>query len=189
MQTRIIRTSIYKDSEFRKQDTDTQHLIVFLLTNERVSHTAIYALDEHDCVFLFDGDTERTKEAIRKVQEGKFAFFHDGYVCIPSKFGVWGYAGPKNDIARKREIDLIPKEIKAFFYKLTDIKLSKDTYTDTYMNTCIDTNNKSKIINNKPKIADTSKDTSISKREDKSEDSTMSLLPKSLDDLGQEISK
>lgn len=142
MKTRVIHTKFWKDGYVAKLNRAEKIVFIYLLTNENVSMSGIYELNDLEIkTWLGITDTE-LEEAKKKLQSGGKVFFKDGWVCLKNhnKYNSYG-RGEKQAAALVKERSLIPKEIQDYF----------DTSMDTSIGgvSILDLNPKSETLNPK----------------------------------------
>ena len=145
MKTRIIHTKIhFEDDWFNTLSIEYKYIFIYLFTNSDIGHTGIYQLPIRVALLETGATKKQWDEACKKFEKDKKVIFHENWVCVANSQKYTNYSGPKNESAYLKELESFPTEISTYF---------NDTLSVQYiypMHTTI--NNKSKIINKKPKI-------------------------------------
>jgi len=111
VKTRIIYTKIWKDSYFNGLNDSEQKTFLYLLTNERVNICGIYELPDKEKMFDLNFNKNKLAEIKKKFQDdNKFLFIGD-WVTVINHEKYNKYLGEKNEVAKQRELDLVPKEV------------------------------------------------------------------------------
>ena len=108
MKQRKIYTKIWKDDWFCSLSQNSKLLFLYLLTNESIGFSGCYELSDRQIVF----DTNiKDLEKIKKELFPKIIFFN-GWVYVVNAQGYNNFVGDSFEKAIKKEIDLIPENIK-----------------------------------------------------------------------------
>lgn len=143
MKTRIIFTKFWEDSYILSLAPLERHLFNFLISNSRIGLSAIY-----ECpVAIIQLSTGLNPTQIRQMKEkfqrdGKFIFV-ENWIKIINNDKYNQYQGSKNDIARGKELSLIPPHI---LKEMDTLSIGYCGIEDTSIN------HKSEIINHKSEI-------------------------------------
>ena len=145
MKTRILHTKFWKDDYISKLNRIEKLAFIYLLTNENVNMCGVYELNDIE-MKMWLGMTEPELEQIkRKFHKDRKVFFRGGWVCLTNhnKYNSYG-KGEKQEPALKRELSLVPREIKEFF----------NTSINTSMGgvPILDINHSTEYINHKSQI-------------------------------------
>ena len=122
MKTRIIWTEIWDDEFFSELPITSQFLFLYLITNSKLNISGIYKLPDRVITFhtrLEGKDLQMSKKSL----EPK-VYFCEGWVYVVNARMYGMYKGEKNDIAYKREMELIPNNIKESFVKGKSYRVS-----------------------------------------------------------------
>ena len=145
MKTRIIHTKIYfEDDWFYQLSINNKFLFIYFITNSHVGLTGIYQLANR-VILLETGLPPEELINGKKIFEenAKIYFFKDWTYLVNAKKYA-NYSGGMNEVAIKKEILAIPKDILEYFTNTVSIPY---VYP---MDTTI--NKKQEIINNKLEI-------------------------------------
>lgn len=115
MKTRILWTKIWDDSWFDSLSQNGRILFIYLLTNQDIGLSGCYQIPDKKIMY----HTHLTKDELMKTKKeikSKVKFLQD-WVYIENAQGYNGFTGSSNEIALKREIGLIPKNIKDALFK------------------------------------------------------------------------
>lgn len=143
MKTRIVWTKIWEDSWFDGLSQDARLLFIYLLTNSTIGLSGCFELRDKTICYHTHLIPEQLLKAKRELDPK--VKFEMNWVYIVNAQGYNGFLGVKTEVAVKRELALIPQDIKTAF------GIGKD-YTPSIPHIYpIDgsINNKSEIINNK----------------------------------------
>jgi len=143
MKTRVIYTDIWKDEDFHSLNSDTKIFYLVILLNEDIGQTRIYKCSDR-MLEMYSGLTaQQISKCKDDLEVAQLAYFKDGYICIASNLGFIEshYGGKKNDIARAKEFERIPKDVLSYFVAILDTLSIPYQY---YIDTTINLNNKSK---------------------------------------------
>jgi len=144
MKTRIVHTKIWKDDFITKLDLVSKLIFIYLLTNESVNITGIYEIPDRFIIFDL-GITKKQLEKAKELLKEKI-IFKNGWVRILNidKYNV--YSGPKNEIARNRELEQAPLLLKENYTYPSDTSIDRgiDRGIDTPHNTNQNTNTNKK---------------------------------------------
>lgn len=111
MKTRIIYTKFWEDSYVGTLNPTEKLVFVYLLTNSRINLCGFYELPDRIISFetgIGSSDLEKMKQKFQA--DGKFSF-HSGWVKVLNHEKYNQYKGEKNEIAKEKELSLIPQEI------------------------------------------------------------------------------
>lgn len=109
MKTRIIHTKIWDDNWFIKLSRASKILFLYVLTNPSLGMTGIYELPDGKISYQ-TGITSAEIEACKAELSPKIIFAL-GWVKIANIERYQNFSGPKNEIAMKRELELIPQDV------------------------------------------------------------------------------
>lgn len=147
MKTRIIRTEIYRDSNFRSLSDKDKFIVLFLLTNEYLEPLPVVKVDIDLLSFHCSTNAQYLIKLIEELSYFE-VFYKDDYLIVGEKFTYANYKGGKT-ASRKQELyESLPDSIR----ELTDID---GRIAQPLLNRCSTLehiNHKPKIINHKPKI-------------------------------------
>ncbi len=123
MDTRVLHTRFWRDEYALTLKPKEKLLFLYLLTNEYVNICGIYELPEA-LVSAYTGMSEsEIKDAKEKFQkDGKFAFHH-AWVRIMNVEKYQKYKGKTNDIAKSKELALVPKELIEYTYGIDTVSI------------------------------------------------------------------
>lgn len=152
MQTRIIKTALYKDEVILTETPDVRFIAVYLYTNSHIGLMDIYKIPVQLIQLETGFDISTIKLVLDKLQD-KGIIKHHNHLWIRllrDDFASLVYSGSTNEMAKEKYVDSIPEDILSYL---------RDTSIDTTHHTSMHTtykseirNNKSKIINKKPEI-------------------------------------
>lgn len=181
MKTRIIYPKdIWYNKAFHALPSHADRLLaIYLVSNENIGLTRMYKQRDMEVCFIF-GITQNHLEEIKcHLQESKLFIFKDEWVFIHNDFSYCDYFRNKETaIAKKKEFDKIPQEIRAYFkdncsneYQTVFEQPLNNIQTRFEQRSPI--NNKTKIINNKSEIINNN--TGVQTLEEMYEDTTIKL--------------
>lgn len=141
MKTRIVHTKIhFEDEWFNTLPIGYRYLFIYLFTNSHIGQTGAFQLSKRVACIETGATEQEWMAAIETfIADGKIKRCED-WIYIVNSNRYANYSGGKNEVAYKKEYDLIPKEVR-------------DTLSIEYlypMHTTI--NHKSEIINKKSEI-------------------------------------
>lgn len=143
MKTRVIYTDIWKDETFHSLNADTKIFYLAALLNEDIGQSRIYKCSDR-MLALYSGLTpQQISKCKDDLEVAQLAFFKDGFICIASNLGFIEshYGGQKNEVARAKEFERIPKSVLDYFVALLDTVSIPYQY---HIDRTINLNNKSK---------------------------------------------
>lgn len=143
MKTRILHTKFWKDSFVASLSSLEKLLYIYLLTNEYVNVAHCYECSTRQIQFDTGVGSETIEKFKTKLRKAHKADFFQDYIYLRNAKKYEEYLGPKNDGAKQKILDQMSDEVK-YWYSNT----SKDTPIDTP----IDRDYKSEIINHKSEI-------------------------------------
>lgn len=147
MKTRVISTEIWDVDEVYQLNIDTKLLYLILLTNPYIGQSRYYRISDRQLSTFSGLNVDQLGKCKRDLEESSMVLFKAGYVCITGIGYIESfYKGTKNEVARKKEISCIPKDIIGYFNeKLDSLSIPYIYPIDTTINT------KSYILNTKSK--------------------------------------
>ena len=145
MKTRVISTEIWDEEKVFCLNIDTKLLYLVLLTNPYIGQSRFYKINDRQLSTYSGLNVEQIQKCKRDLEEQQMAFFKNGWACITGYgFIECFYKGIKNETAKIKELEKIPKEVVEFFQaKLDTLSIPYRYPIDTPIN------HKSEIINNK----------------------------------------
>ena len=146
MKQRKIYTKIWKDDWFCSLSQNSKLLFLYLLTNESIGFSGCYELSDRQIVF----DTNiKDLEKIKKELFPKIIFFN-GWVYVVNAQGYNNFVGDSFEKAIKKEIDLIPENIKNTLINAKEYPTPEVTvgYSGGTNSTCNNNNNNNNKYNN-----------------------------------------
>lgn len=145
MKTRIVETKFWKDSYVSELTPNEKLLYLFFLTTEKVNIIHCYEITEREIAFDTGIDTSIIRATKKKLEkDGKLAFFKD-YVCLINAYKYESYTGVINEGAKQKLIQQLGEDVAKWY---------RGIYRGINTQPIGSINNKSEIINNKPKIID-----------------------------------
>ena len=111
MKTRIVYTKFWTDGYISSLTRAEKLTFIYLITNEHIGLSGIYELPDNRIIFETGLTQTEWQESKQKFQEDKKFFFYKDYVKINNVEKYQQFSGEKNEIAKKRELELINKEI------------------------------------------------------------------------------
>jgi len=145
MKQRKIYTKIWKDDWFCSLSQNSKLLFLYLLTNESIGFSGCYELSDRQIVF----DTNiKDLEKIKKELFPKIIFFN-GWVYVVNAQGYNNFVGDSFEKAIKKEIDLIPENIKNTLINVKEYPTPEVSvgYSWGTNSTCNNNNNNNKYNN------------------------------------------
>lgn len=142
MKTRIVHTQIhFEDDWFNTLSIGYRYLFMYLFTNSHIGQTGAYKLSRRVAILETGATDEEWTNACREFEKAnKVKFLEGDWIIILNAHKYSNYSGGKNEIAYKKELELLPA-------------IARDTVSIHYpypMDTTI--NKKSEIINKKQEI-------------------------------------
>lgn len=110
MKTRIVWTKVWDDTWFDSLSQNGRLLFIYLITNQDIGLSGCYQIPDKKIIY----HTHLTKEELittKKEIKLKAKFLED-WVYIENAQGYNGFTGSSNEVALKREIALIPINVK-----------------------------------------------------------------------------
>ncbi|GAI73721.1 unnamed protein product [marine sediment metagenome] len=102
-------------------------VFIYLITNEKVNICGIYELPDKYIRFDLDlKQTELDKIKQKFMEDGKFLFV-DGWIKILNYQIYNRFLGEKNEVAKEKELALIPIKIRDFRYPIDRVSTNGDT--------------------------------------------------------------
>jgi len=139
MKTRIIHTKFWSDGYINSLNRLEKLAFIYLITNDQIGLSGIYELPDNKALFETGLNQVEWESVKTKFQaDGKFGFCN-GWVKIINVDKYQQFSGEKNEIAKKREISIVSKDIL-------------DTLSIPYRYPIDTPNNKKSIISNKKSI-------------------------------------
>lgn len=150
METRIVRTDFWEDDKIVSLNIDTKLLYLCLLTNPKIGQLRVYYMNDRSMSFLTGLSIEQLKKCKSDLELAQLAYFNNGYVCITGRAYVEStYSGGKNEVAKQKKINEIPKEDLEYFNTILDTLSIPYRYTS---DRDLNLNNKSEEDFEKKKI-------------------------------------
>ncbi len=145
MKTRIIQTKFWDDNKVQGMDKNSRLLFMYLLTCPFVNISGVFELSDAQIRFhtgLTEKELENSKQILQKTGR---VIFYQGFVKVVNAEKYNNYRNSEsNEVAYKKEISLIPKEINDLFDSSVDSSVG--------VLSTVPINNKQEIINNKSEI-------------------------------------
>lgn len=110
MKTRIIHTKIWDDNWFLKLSRASKILFLYILTNPSLGMSGMYELPDGKISYQ-TGITSTELETCKAELSPKIIFAL-GWVKITNIERYQNFSGSKNEIALKRELELIPQDVR-----------------------------------------------------------------------------
>jgi len=146
METRIIKTKIYRDSEFRKLPDKDKLIVIYLLTNEFLEAIPIVKVGLDVLSFHCSTNEQYMTKTISNL--GYFEIFYvDEYLIVGNKFTYSNYKGGKTENKREKLLSELPDNIRS----LIDLEGCIDQSLTNGCSIIEHINHKSKNINHKTK--------------------------------------
>lgn len=138
MKTRTVHTRFWQDEFINTLTAKEKLLFIYLITNDRTSLTGMYELPDKYIRADIDMTQKELDVAKGKLSENNKILFHSSWIKIINHDKFNSYTGEKIDVAKEKEMALLPKEL-----------IEYQCPTDTSIDTSSDTPNKdiSKDIN------------------------------------------
>lgn len=112
MKTRILHTKFWSDNYITTLNHREKLLFLYLITNDKVNLCGVYELPDKYILNELDFTPKKLDKIKQKLQEdGKF-IFNSGWIVIKNVDKYNQYVGEKNEIAKHREISLIPSHLR-----------------------------------------------------------------------------
>jgi hypothetical protein len=110
MKTRIVWTKIWEDAWFDGLSQEARILFIYLLTNNTIGLSGCYELrDKTICYHTHLSPDQLTKV---KSELSPKVIFKENWIYIANAQGYNGFTGSSNEVALRKEIALIPQNIK-----------------------------------------------------------------------------
>lgn len=137
MKTRIIYTKFWYDNYISSLKHKEKLAFLYFITNEKVNICGIYELPDKYIKIDLDLKQNELDKIKDKFQEDNKLLFIDGWVKIKN-FELYNkFDGEKNVVAKRKEINLIPRKVIDYQYSIDRVSPKSDTL-----------NNHKSIINN-----------------------------------------
>ena len=112
MKTRIIHTKIhFEDEWFNTLPIGYRYLFIYLFTNSHIGQTGAYQLPKRIACIETGATEEEWLHALREFEHSGRIKRSGDWIYIVNSIRYANYSGGKNQIAYKKEYDLIPKEV------------------------------------------------------------------------------
>lgn len=119
MKTRIIKTKFWDKKWVIQAPKDVRYLFSYLMTTANNNMCGIFELPDVAIMFYTALKPNELKEAKAYLQIKKKAFFYEDWIMIVNAEEHNPYnRGSKNQIAYKKEVSDIPKNVLDYFHKL-----------------------------------------------------------------------
>ena len=115
MKTRILWTKIWEDDWFDGLSRKAKLLFIYLLTNSQIGLTGCYEIRDKTITY-HTHLTDKELPLAKKELEPKAVFFN-GWVYLKNAVGYNGFTGSSNEVAKSREMALIPVSVKVALFK------------------------------------------------------------------------
>jgi len=127
MKTRIIYTKFWHDNYISDLSIKEKLLFIYLTTNEQVNICGIYELPDKYIKFdLGLKQSELNKMKQKFMEDNKFIFIN-GWIKVVNHDIYNKFVGEKNNVAKEKELALIPIKIKVFRYPINSVSTNGDT--------------------------------------------------------------
>lgn len=144
MESRIICTEIWRSPDFRKLDSESKNVILFLLTNDKIPVLPVYQIPLDEICFYCNVSEKKLAEVF--VHLHKFGIYYvDEYFVIEDRFTRAKYTGGKTESKREKIYQLLPDSIK----ELLDLEGNIGQSLGNHCSTIGHINHKPKTINHK----------------------------------------
>ena len=144
MKTRIIHTKIWTDEWFQHLTERGKIVFLYLITNTRIGLIDSYEIS--DPVICFETCIDKDRLRLIKRELNNKVIFCKGWVRIVNCEKYQTFRGEKNEIAKKKELNLIPSDVKGELYTLS---IPYQYPIDTTSNKKLIISNKKPVIRNK----------------------------------------
>ena len=158
METRIIRTTIYRNSTFRKLSPSEKFAVLYLLTNEFLECIGAVEIDIDILAFGSGLSSSGLLDLMSKIGDEFQIIYTEGFLIIGEKFASTKYGGKTAD-KKERLMSNLPSNIlnllndDGIYCPMIAQSLPNDCPTIAHINHKSKTiNNKSEIINHKSEI-------------------------------------
>lgn len=142
MKTRILWTKIWDDTWFDSLSQNGRLLFIYLLTNQDIGLSGCYQIPDKKIIYHTHLKKEELDQAKKEI-DLKARFFED-WVFVQNAQGYNGFTGSSNEVALRREIALIPENIRNTLFK--DKPYTPPTPCIQSINHNLNHNNKSEVI-------------------------------------------
>lgn len=120
MKTRIVYTKIWKDEYFRSLKSSEKILFFYFFTNEYVNQIWLYECPDDVISFETSVPIKEVQKIKEKLQMDKKIVFYKSYVYLVNSNKYEDYRGDKNEIAKKKIISLINKDVLDWYNNILD---------------------------------------------------------------------
>lgn len=120
MKTRIIYTKFWQDKYITSLKTEEKLLFAYLITNDKIGLSSIYECPIRNISFDTGLNIKLIERTLTRFEKDeKFARFGD-WICIlnSKKYNANLYKGEKNEVAAKKELELLPADAMEYFTKI-----------------------------------------------------------------------
>lgn len=115
MKTRIIHTRFWEDEKMVELSREAKLLFLYLFTNSRINLIGIYELADRIIKFETGLNAEELSKAKDELQDLQRVMFHNNWIYVVNAIKHSNYTGEKNEIAKEKEIQKVPKEVLDYF--------------------------------------------------------------------------
>ena len=146
MKIRQVHTDFWFNSTQDGLSYNSRYLYMYLLTSPHINLCGVFRLPDQYMCLETGMDQKTLNGAKEELSDNKKVRFHSGWVYVVNavKYNNNFFKSPKNQIAFKNELNLIPQVIK------DKLSYNNDVGIDTYPNTNHNhTTNKQKKMKNK----------------------------------------
>lgn len=162
MKTRIVYPQMWLDEKFVLCSPVTKTFFNYLINNVYLGLSRYCRISERRLEFETGLTTEEIAHGKKELEDLKWCFFHKDWIYHNHECAYVDYSGNlKVEVARAKEIDLVPKEIKEVFERLTknghgveETLIDEGKLKGSTTGYEGDINHKSKTINHKSEIRD-----------------------------------
>lgn len=126
MKTRIVHTKIWDDNWFQDLSRATQFVFLYLITCESINICGAFEMPDRKIIYhtgVNSAELEKAKDELA----GK-VLFYDGWVLIENVDKYNSFNGPKNEVAREKEISYLPEKLQKYIRGI-DTSIDTSIYT------------------------------------------------------------
>jgi len=119
MNTRIVKTSLWRDNKIQHLSKNSTLLFVYLITNECINLCGLYELPDTYLSLQCKLTDEELQVSKKDLQAIKVAYFYEGWIYMPNSLRHNKYhKSPKTMTAYTNQVTAIPTKIKDYFRNL-----------------------------------------------------------------------
>lgn len=158
MKTRIVYPRLWNDVKFAEANVTTKLLFTYLISNEHLGLSRYTRISDRQIQFDTGLNSSQLEAAKAELEKIKWCFFYDEWIYHNHDAAYVDYQrNERVEIAKQKELDLVPNEVKTVFEQcLNSVQIKKIDNSNKVVQTTfkqgLNLNNKLKTINNNKEI-------------------------------------